>query len=311
MKTITTLLTIAITFMALSVSFGQKVAIVGISHDTSEGFTFVATQDLLAGEQIRFTDNEYDAAANVFTFGIGTTGEFVVTWVATAAVTKGTVFYVKEGASNSLTITCSSGTCGTITWSTNTGVGNGAFSFASDGDSLYAYADTNDDPRDAIGEIYSVMYTDNLTIPANESPLSDWPNAIVTDGFSFPVSGADRIEFAFSPASQRDSRTKVDLENPTNYVSGPSATDLSIVPFTNFNLVGANPVLSIAASPTSVNENSGTGMVYTFTLDAPAVGAITANFNVSGTATFTTDYIQSGAASFNASTGTVTIPNAA
>ncbi|NNE27171.1 MAG: hypothetical protein HKN09_10030, partial [Saprospiraceae bacterium] len=309
MKTINHYLVLIFTLLICTVGFAQKIAVVGISHDSSEGFTFLATQDITAGETVRFTDNEYDAVANVFTFNGAPTGEFVVTWVATANVTKGTVFYVKEVSSNTLTLTCSSGTCGTITLSTNIGVGNQSFSFASAGDSLYAYEDNNDDPRDAIGEIYSVMYTIIGPIPANENPVSDWPNAIVTDGFTFPNN--DRTEFAFSTANVRDNRTKADLENTGNYVNGTSAIDMSIVPFNNFNLVGADPVLTVSVSPSSVAENSGAGMVYTFTLDAPAAGAITVNFNVSGSATYSTDYSQSGASTFNATTGTVVIPNAA
>ncbi len=66
------------------------------------------------------------------------------------------------------------------------------------------------------------------------------------------------------------------------------------------------PDVTLAISAASANENSGTDLVYTFTRLGSTTGALTANFTVGGTATFNTDYTQSGAASFTATTGTVT-----
>jgi len=68
----------------------------------------------------------------------------------------------------------------------------------------------------------------------------------------------------------------------------------------------ATPNVSVAVSPSSVAEDGGTNLVYTFTRSTAAGGALTVNFSVGGTATFSTDYTQSGAASFTTSTGTVT-----
>ncbi len=66
-----------------------------------------------------------------------------------------------------------------------------------------------------------------------------------------------------------------------------------------------NPI-TLAVSPTSVNEDATPNLVYTFTRSGNLTTALTANFNVGGNATFNTDYTQTGAASFNATTGTVT-----
>ncbi len=46
--------------------------------------------------------------------------------------------------------------------------------------------------------------------------------------------------------------------------------------------------------------------VYTFTRTAPTTSPLTINFSVGGSATFSTDYTQSGAATFSASSGTAT-----
>ena len=48
-------------------------------------------------------------------------------------------------------------------------------------------------------------------------------------------------------------------------------------------------------------------MVFTFTLSSPAVGNVTINFSVGGTATFNTDYTSSGASSFSGSSGSLVI----
>jgi Ca2+-binding RTX toxin-like protein len=64
--------------------------------------------------------------------------------------------------------------------------------------------------------------------------------------------------------------------------------------------------VSVAVSPLSVTEDGATNLVYTFSRTGNITGAQTVNFSVGGTATFSTDYTQSGAASFTASSGTVT-----
>jgi hypothetical protein len=63
--------------------------------------------------------------------------------------------------------------------------------------------------------------------------------------------------------------------------------------------------VTVTVSP-SVIEDGATNLVYTFTRSGVIGGALTVNISVSGTAIFNTDYTQSGAASFNSTTGTVT-----
>jgi hypothetical protein len=69
------------------------------------------------------------------------------------------------------------------------------------------------------------------------------------------------------------------------------------------------PKVSVAVSPAAVAEDGPTNLVYTFTRTGPTTSPMTVNFNVGGTASFTQpDYTQSGAATFTATSGTVTIP---
>src|SRR4029079_16674333 len=63
--------------------------------------------------------------------------------------------------------------------------------------------------------------------------------------------------------------------------------------------------VSVAVSPGAVDEDGLTNLVYTFTRN-DSNGALTANFSIGGTATFNTDYTQTGAATFVPPNGTVT-----
>jgi hypothetical protein len=307
MKKITLKFLFFFAFLLTSVSYSQKVAIIGMNHVTTDGFTFLVTQDLANGEVIYFTENEYNDASNAFVDAT----ESVVIFTATSAITKGNVVFVNELATaNTFSVSCTSGVCGTAVLS-----GAGPFALATDGETLYAYTDSDANPTNGITTIYSAMYTgsgeavppvNGGIIPVVQDPTFDYPTAIVVDGF--PVAQPNRVEFTPTlPA--RTNVTKVGLENPSNYVHAQANAALSTIVFTNFNLVGTNPTLTLTASPASVNENSGTGMVYTFLLSANATSNLTINFTVGGSATFTTDYTQSGAATFNATSGTVTIAN--
>jgi hypothetical protein len=56
----------------------------------------------------------------------------------------------------------------------------------------------------------------------------------------------------------------------------------------------------------TVVEDGATNLVYTFTRNGDTTGSLTANFSVAGSATFGTDYTQTGATAFNATSGSVT-----
>src|SRR6185369_15674853 len=59
-------------------------------------------------------------------------------------------------------------------------------------------------------------------------------------------------------------------------------------------------------SPSTVDEDGATNLVYTFTRAGSTTSALTVNFSVGGTADSSTDYTQTGAATFTPPTGTVT-----
>src|SRR5258706_2572769 len=68
------------------------------------------------------------------------------------------------------------------------------------------------------------------------------------------------------------------------------------------------PQVTLAVSPASVLEDGATNLAYTFTRTGSTANAMTVNFSVGGTASFTQpDYTQSGAATITATNGTVVI----
>jgi Secretion system C-terminal sorting domain len=290
-----------------------KVALVGINQADAaaptnfDGFSFVALSDITAGTIVYFTRRIYDKT----TLAFGNTFTGTVKWTAAAGVNRGDVFTVMETSADAFTITCSDGgSCGTIT---NLDAG---FSIPTGGITLFAYSDNNDVPTDAITEIYSALHTGDITVASNggailaiSNPASVYPNAVVKDNFPNAVPG--RVEYKF-PAERLTTVSRSLLLTTANWLHAQStATALSTLPFTNIIVTSgvANPLVTVTPSPISVLENSGSGMIYTFTLSQNAASNMTINYTVTGSAIFGTDYTQTGAAGFTASTGSVVIPS--
>nr|WP_247650145.1 Calx-beta domain-containing protein [Cylindrospermopsis raciborskii] len=66
------------------------------------------------------------------------------------------------------------------------------------------------------------------------------------------------------------------------------------------------PSITLTVNPASVVEDGTANLVYTFTRTGNLTNAITVNYTVQETATFNTDYTQTGAGSFTSTSGTVT-----
>ncbi|MBT8188692.1 MAG: hypothetical protein KJO73_13470, partial [Croceitalea sp.] len=294
MKKITLLLTVCLA-LTLSSLWAQKVAVVGMNHISSspnrDGFSFVALQDLTAVDIIYFTEKIYDANADAFTGS-----DSFLKFVPSGTITKGTVVFLRETgtSTNVFDVICTGGgVCGTAT---NLG---GSFSLNTNGDHLYAYEDTDDDITNGITTIYALMYTGSGSapiqnggnVPFNQNPTSE-PNdkninAIVVDGFpndNNDFAGPDRVEFKFSPATERENVSKAGLENPNNYVSYVANQDLSTVVFTNVLPAAADPVIVLSASANALNEDANGTITLTATLDAPAASNLTVDLSIGGTA---------------------------
>ncbi|MAT96635.1 MAG: hypothetical protein CL608_05780 [Anaerolineaceae bacterium] len=68
----------------------------------------------------------------------------------------------------------------------------------------------------------------------------------------------------------------------------------------------SSPSVSLSLTPSSANEDGATNLVYTFTRSGATTSPLTVNFAVGGTAV-SSDYSQTGAATFGTTSGTITI----
>ena len=71
-------------------------------------------------------------------------------------------------------------------------------------------------------------------------------------------------------------------------------------------ILPVDAILNLAVSSASVTEDGTANLIYTFSRIGSTTSALTVNYNVGGTATFNTDYTQTGADSYTATTGIVT-----
>ena len=120
---------------------------------------------------------------------------------------------------------------------------------------------------------------------------------------------------SFAAGSSNTTVTVTPIDD--NIFEGTETAILTLTTGTDYNLDVANsatvniadndlPSISLAVSPASVTEDGPTNLVYTFTRTGTTANALTVNYGVGGTATFNTDYTQTGATSLTATTGTIT-----
>jgi hypothetical protein len=97
----------------------------------------------------------------------------------------------------------------------------------------------------------------------------------------------------------------VQIDRGTRYDISP--LDLAILEDSGIEIAPAStvPSITLSVNPTSVKEDGATNLVYTFTRTGNLSTALTVNYEVGGTATFTTDYTQTGGNSFTATGGKI------
>lgn len=83
---------------------------------------------------------------------------------------------------------------------------------------------------------------------------------------------------------ETDETVVLTLVSGAGYAIGTRATATGTI--TNDDL----PVINVAVSPASVNEDGSANLIYTFTRSGPTTNALTVNYNVGGTAILGTDY---------------------
>ncbi|CAN0427051.1 unnamed protein product, partial [Hapterophycus canaliculatus] len=100
--------------------------------------------------------------------------------------------------------------------------------------------------------------------------------------------------------------TFAELAEGATVTAGGNAYQISYVGGDGNDVVlTGGQVVSVAVTPGSVDEDDTENLVYTLTRTG-TTGALTVDFTVAGTATFSDDYTQAGASIFNSTTGSVT-----
>lgn len=248
------IITLVCMFHAIICS-AQKVAVIGMNHVSPDGFTFVVTEELVSGNVVYFTENEYADASNSF----NNLTEAVVAFTANGTITKGSVVFVNEISTDVFSVNCTgNASCGSAVKTAS----SSNFALATEGEGLYAYSDADNDPSNGITEIFSVLYDGNADqvpnvngglIPSGQNPINDFPNAIVVEGFSAITPG--RTEYNITTLDRTDV-TKLQLENPSNYLHGQANAALSLTLFTNLlpNIVLPMQINNFSAKIEGVNH---------------------------------------------------------
>lgn len=223
----------AITLVLLTSSLvAQKAAIIGVSEDQPDGFSFVVLEPIEAGTRIYFTTEEYQSGACAY----GELLEELAHWEAPAGgLTVGEVVFIKEldTAPNTFEIACSGGTgteaCGTFT------LVSGNFNIGTQ-DELSLFRDDDNDLSTGIDTVYSIFYHDHRTAEVNEIPSGNDPrgdelcgtNTIVVDELNDLGAESGHIQYT-------GRRTlpifRNYLEDPANYTHGAGPADLDVTPF--------------------------------------------------------------------------------
>ncbi len=153
--------------------------------------------------------------------------------------------------------------------------------------------------------------TDSSTLPAatynyavtGDVNADDFAGGVLPSGSVVFAEGQTVANFSIQVAGDTDAESDEDFTvTLSNIPSAYTTTDANATTTITADDTG----MALAVSTASVTENGATNIVYTFTRSGVVSDPMTANFDIGGTATFNTDYTQSGAATFDGTNGTVT-----
>ena len=152
--------------------------------------------------------------------------------------------------------------------------------------------------------------TVNFTVGGTATFVSDYTQ---TGAGTFSAS-AGSVSFGFGQSTatvivnpKSDSLVELDETVCLTLANSPNYTVGTVAPVKG-TIKNDDIGVSVSVAPGSVAEDGNTNLVYTFTRVGPLTNPLTVKFVADGSATFATDYTQTGAASFGAGAGMVTIP---
>jgi autotransporter-associated beta strand protein len=150
------------------------------------------------------------------------------------------------------------------------------------------------------------------------SVAGNFDDGIGVNGALFTVGGVGDSNSNPSPSST-DITTDDELYNLLPFIrNGDTSLTLNTINpsnddhifFAHLTLQGitgtdSTNVVKLAVEPAVINENGSRQLIYTFTRTGTLTNPLTVNYNVGGTATFATDYTQTGANKFTRTNGEV------
>jgi hypothetical protein len=119
----------------------------------------------------------------------------------------------------------------------------------------------------------------------------------ISTDYRLVISGTNTQLFKDKPSTEPDELIAI--------VNGQTALALTSSYF-NYVSTVTLPTITLALATASVSEDGTPNLVYTFTRTGSITNSLVVNYGVTGTATLNTDYSQSGATSFTATTGSIT-----
>lgn len=160
--------------------------------------------------------------------------------------------------------------------------------------SSYSYA--------AVPNGYGNLRLDARLLDGSGAVLADWSNNASLDISNFSVSGL--VGGSTYYLSVLANSSSPDLEETYGSL-GDYIVDLV---YQGQPLPAGTPLVSVAVSPTSVNEDAGSPLVFTFSRSGSTDAALSVNINVSGTASAVDDYtgVTAGAGSLQFAAGSAT-----
>ncbi|MCZ8365589.1 MAG: right-handed parallel beta-helix repeat-containing protein [Microcystis sp. LE19-251.1A] len=144
--------------------------------------------------------------------------------------------------------------------------------------------------------------TVNYTLGGTATLNTDYTRTGTTNTVTFAANSSTAtvtVDPTADTTVESNETVALTLASGTGYTVGTTTAVTGTITNDDF------PSITLAVSPSSVNEDGTTNLVYTFTRTGSTTSALTANYTVGGTATFSTDYTQTGAATFTSTTGTV------
>jgi len=171
------------------------------------------------------------------------------------------------------------------------------------GQKVMLMSDAGDEPT---------LYDTNLTF--DDSAANSLPDAsAISSGTYKPTDYVSGDIFA-SPAPAGPYGTSLSAFNGTNpngiwslYINDDEYLLSGTLDGWSLDLLHSNDaVVNMSVTPAWVDEDTGNKLVYSFTRSGPTTNPLTVNYQVGGTATLNTDYTQSGAGSFNSTSGSIT-----